>query len=501
MNKNDNTHCTMVIFGATGDLAKRKLFPSIYSLYKKGQLSKNFAVVGVARREWSDEVFRENVFSSIQESKIKPGNDLDEFLTHFRYLAFDVTNTASYQDLNTLLTNLEEQFNIPGNRMYYMAMAPEFFGTIASYLKSEGVTNSNGWNRLIIEKPFGHDLPSAQKLNEKLRQAFSEDEIYRIDHYLGKEMVQNIGVIRFANAIFESLWNNKYISNIQITSSESLGVEDRGGYYDHSGALRDMVQNHMVQMVALLAMEPPIRLTTEEIRSEKIKVLRALRPITVEEVDQYFVRSQYGSGTIHGKEVPGYRSESKVDPNSRTETFVAGKLLIDNFRWAGVPFYIRTGKRMQEKSTKIVIQFKELPMNLYSKSENNIHPNLLIIHIQPDEGVSLVLNGKKIGTSEKTTPFKLDYCIDCVDGVNTPEAYEKLLYDATQGDATNFTHWDEVALSWKFVDVISKAWQKDVSTDLLTYESGSMGPQASDDLLVENNFHWWPISDDNDYSI
>ncbi|WP_218009843.1 glucose-6-phosphate dehydrogenase [Bacillus cereus] len=491
----------MVIFGATGDLAKRKLFPSIYSLYKKGQLSKNFAVVGVARREWSDDIFRENVLASIQESKIEAGNDLDEFLTHFRYLAFDVTNTASYQDLNALITNLEEQFHIPGNRMFYMAMAPEFFGTIASYLKSEGVTNSSGWNRLIIEKPFGHDLPSAQKLNEELRHAFAEDEIYRIDHYLGKEMVQNIGVIRFANAIFESLWNNRYISNIQITSSESLGVEDRGGYYDNSGALRDMIQNHMLQMVALLAMEPPIRLTTEEIRSEKIKALRALRPIAVEEVDQYFVRSQYGPGTINGKEVPGYRSENKVDPNSRTETFVAGKLLIDNFRWAGVPIYIRTGKRMQEKSTKIVIQFKELPMNLYSKSENSVHPNLLIIHIQPDEGISLVLNGKKIGTSEKTRPFKLDYCNDCVDGVNTPEAYEKLIYDAIQGDATNFTHWDEVALSWKFVDVISKAWKQDVSTDLLTYESGSMGPQASDDLLAENDFHWWPISDDSDYSI
>ncbi|PES94509.1 glucose-6-phosphate dehydrogenase [Bacillus cereus] len=501
MNKNNNTYCTMVIFGATGDLAKRKLFPSIYSLYKKGQLSKNFAVVGVARREWSDDIFRENVLASIQESKIEAGNDLDEFLTHFRYLAFDVTNTASYQDLNALITNLEEQFHIPGNRMFYMAMAPEFFGTIASYLKSEGVTNSSGWNRLIIEKPFGHDLPSAQKLNEELRHAFAEDEIYRIDHYLGKEMVQNIGVIRFANAIFESLWNNRYISNIQITSSESLGVEDRGGYYDNSGALRDMIQNHMLQMVALLAMEPPIRLTTEEIRSEKIKALRALRPIAVEEVDQYFVRSQYGPGTINGKEVPGYRSENKVDPNSRTETFVAGKLLIDNFRWAGVPIYIRTGKRMQEKSTKIVIQFKELPMNLYSKSENSVHPNLLIIHIQPDEGISLVLNGKKIGTSEKTRPFKLDYCNDCVDGVNTPEAYEKLIYDAIQGDATNFTHWDEVALSWKFVDVISKAWKQDVSTDLLTYESGSMGPQASDDLLAENDFHWWPISDDSDYSI
>ncbi|UOY91328.1 glucose-6-phosphate dehydrogenase [Ectobacillus sp. JY-23] len=498
---NNHTYCSMVIFGATGDLAKRKLFPSIYNLYKKGTLDKNFAVVGVARREWSDEVFRENVTASLQDSNISIEGDLTEFLSHFRYLAFDVTNAASYQDLHELLNSLEQEFSIPGNRMFYMAMAPEFFGTIASYLKSEGVTNEQGWNRLIIEKPFGHDFASAQKLNEDLRQAFAEDEIYRIDHYLGKEMVQNIGVIRFANAIFESLWNNRHISNIQITSSESLGVEDRGGYYDTSGALRDMVQNHMIQMVALLAMEPPIRLTTEEIRSEKIKALRAMRPMTKDEVKQYFVRSQYGPGSMNGKEVPGYRSEPKVNPESRTETFVAGKLMIDNFRWAGVPIYIRTGKRMQEKSTKIVVEFKELPMNLYSKSENNVHPNLLIIHIQPDEGISLILNGKKIGMTDKTTPAKLDYCNHCIDGINTPEAYEKLLNDAIHGDATNFTHWDEVALSWKFVDVISEAWKEDTSSEFELYPAGSMGPKAADDLLAQDGFHWWPIGDDSDYSI
>ncbi|MFX3625562.1 MAG: glucose-6-phosphate dehydrogenase [Ectobacillus sp.] len=500
MNTNNNTYCTIVIFGATGDLAKRKLFPSIYSLYKKGMLAKNFAVVGVARREWSDEVFRENVAASIPHLKRK-GDDLEEFLTHFRYLAFDVTNTASYQDLNKLLNELEQQFSIPGNRMFYMAMAPEFFGTIASHLKSEGVTNETGWNRLIIEKPFGHDLPSAKALNDEIRQAFTEDEIYRIDHYLGKEMVQNIGVIRFANPVFESLWNNRYISNIQITSSEYLGVEDRGGYYDTSGALRDMVQNHILQMVALLAMEPPIRLATEEVRSEKIKVLRALRPMKMEEVNHYFVRGQYGPGEIDGKEVPGYRSESKVDPNSTTETFVAGKLLIDNFRWAGVPIYIRTGKRMTEKSTKIVIEFKEAPLNLYSKEDNKIHPNLLIIHIQPEEGISIVINGKKLGASEETTPVKLDYCNNCVDAINTPEAYEKLLYDAIQGDGTNFTHWDEVALSWQFVDIISKAWENNTEVNFPNYASGSMGPDASDELLAKDGFHWWPISDDSTYSI
>ncbi|MBB6454492.1 glucose-6-phosphate 1-dehydrogenase [Salirhabdus euzebyi] len=501
MNNDNRTYCSIVIFGATGDLANRKLFPSIYSLYKKGKLNENFSVIGVARRELDNEAFRNNVRTSIQESKIELVDNVETFLSHFHYVSFDVTDKQHYQDLNMLLHDLEGQFNIPGNRMFYMAMAPEFFGTIASYLKSEGVTNDQGWNRLIIEKPFGHDLPSAQKLNNDIREAFQEDEIYRIDHYLGKAMVQNIEVIRFANAIFEPLWNNRYISNIQITSSESLGVEDRGGYYDQAGALRDMVQNHMLQMVSLLAMEPPISLTTEEIRSEKIKVLRAIKRMTVDEVDQYFVRGQYDEGNIYGKDVPAYRSENKVDPQSNTETFVAGKLSINNFRWAGVPIYIRTGKRMTEKSTKVVIQFKELPMNLYYKSEDNMHPNLLIIHIQPDEGISIVLNGKKLNIPGETTPVKLDYCNNCLDESNNPEAYEKLLYDAILGDSTNFTHWDEVALSWQFVDTIYKAWENNKVSDFPNYRSGTMGPKVADDLLAEDGFHWWPILDDSDYSI
>ncbi|TXK88844.1 glucose-6-phosphate dehydrogenase, partial [Parageobacillus sp. SY1] len=312
----------------------------------------------------SNDEFRNYVRQSVENALNQELSD-QRFVSHFYYHPFDVTDTASYQQLKSLLQQLDEIYHVDGNRIFYLAMAPEFFGTITSRLKSEGLTATNGWKRLVIEKPFGHDLQSAQQLNEEIRQSFSENEIYRIDHYLGKEMVQNIEVIRFSNAIFEPLWNNRFISNIQITSSETLGVEDRGRYYDHSGALRDMVQNHMLQMVALLAMEPPIKLTTDDIRNEKIKVLRALRPISHEEVDQYFVRGQYGRGIVNGKEVVSYREENNVDPNSNTETFVAGKLMIDNFRWAGVPFYIRTGKRMTEKSTKIVVQFKDVPMNLY----------------------------------------------------------------------------------------------------------------------------------------
>jgi len=489
---NMNPKSLIVIFGATGDLAKRKLFPSIYRLFLKGKLSEEFAVVGVARRGLSDDEFRNYVKQSIEDS-IKQGFDSDHFISHFYYHSLDVTNSASYQELKSLLERLDETYNIPGNRIFYLAMAPEFFGTITAFLKSEGLTNTNGWKRLVIEKPFGHDLRSAQQLNEEIRKSFSEREIFRIDHYLGKEMVQNIEVIRFANAIFEPLWNNRFISNIQITSSETLGVEDRGRYYDHSGALRDMVQNHMLQMVALLAMEPPSKLTTDDIRSEKVKVLRALRPISYKEIDEYFVRGQYGRGVVQGQEVIGYREENNVDANSNTETFVAGKIMIDNFRWAGVPFYIRTGKRMTKKSTKIVVQFKDVPMNLYYRTSETIDPNLLVINIQPDEGITLHLNAKKSGETMRTMPIKLDFSNNGVHGINTPEAYEKLLYDSMRGDATNFTHWDEVAASWSFIDPISEVWENTKAFGFPNYESGSMGPKASDELLQKDGFHWWPI--------
>ncbi len=307
-------------------------------------------------------------------------------------------------------------------------------------------------------------------------------------------MVQNIEVIRFANAFFEPLWNNHYIANIQITSTETLGVEDRGRYYENSGALRDMVQNHIMQIVSLLAMEPPIKLSTDEIRSEKVKVLRALRPIKDEEVDNYFVRGQYGSGEMNGKLVPSYREENMVAEDSNTETFVAGKLLFDNFRWAGVPFYIRTGKRLGEKSTQIVVQFKDVPMNLFYRTEEKLNPNLLVINIQPEEGITLHLNAKKGGK----TPVQLSFLTSKYDRFNTPEAYERLLFDAMRGDATNFSHWDEVALSWKYTDVISRAWESEPATCFPNYPSGSMGPVSADELLEIDGYHWWPVIEEQD---
>lgn len=491
MSKHKKPKVLILIFGATGDLAKRKLFPSIYRLVNNGTISQDFAVVGLARRKWTNEVFRKNVTESVQRT-FEDAADLEEFTDHFHYNSFDVTEDQAYIDMKQLVHALEEQYGTVGNRLFYLAMAPEFFGQIANKLKEHGLKETAGWARLIIEKPFGHDLASAKALNNEIRAAFDEDEIFRIDHYLGKQMVQNIEVIRFANGIFEHLWNNRFISNIQITSSETLGVEERSRYYDDSGAIRDMMQNHMLQMVALLAMEPPIKLTTDEIRSEKIKVLRALRQMDPSKVHEHFVRGQYGSGEIKGEPVIGYRKESEDLVFSNTETFVAGKLFIDSYRWAGVPFYLRTGKRMKEKQTKIVIEFKDIPMNLYFKSERKRHPNLLVIHIQPEEGITLYLNAKKAGSEALAEPIELSYNQSAIHSINTPEAYEKLLYDCMIGDATNFTHWDEVALSWRFIDPILNVWKEELP-NFPNYEAGSTGPEKSNQLLQQNGFHWWEV--------
>jgi glucose-6-phosphate 1-dehydrogenase len=488
----ENMSSLIMIFGATGDLAIRKLFPSLYRLFERGRLNK-FAVIGIARRQLTNDAFQKSVKESVINA-LGDKENIDEFVSYFYYHSHDVTNSSSYVALRNLADQIDANYSLDGNRIFYLAMAPEFFGPIALHLKSDGLTEVKGFKRLVIEKPFGKSLESAKELNQQIRTAFSEEEIYRIDHYLGKEMVRNIEVIRFANAIFEPLWNNRYISNIQITSSEVLGVEERGRYYETSGALRDMVQNHMMQMVALLAMEPPIRLTTDEVRSEKVRVFRSLRRFESNEIKDYFVRGQYGPGTVNDEQVPEYRAEPMVDKESNTETFVAGKIMIDNFRWAGVPFYIRTGKRMKSKSTKIVVQFKDIPMNLYYQPEKNVHPNLLVIHIQPEEGITLHLNAKKAGGHLDAQEVKLSFANTGIQAMNTPEGYEKLLYDCLRGDATNFTHWDEVAYSWAFVDKISEVWEKTKTVNFPNYASGTIGPKAADELLEKDGFFWWPVS-------
>ncbi|UXR68710.1 MULTISPECIES: glucose-6-phosphate dehydrogenase [unclassified Staphylococcus] len=490
MNKTHNHIPALItIFGATGDLSHRKLFPSLFHLFQQDNLDDRIAIVGIGRRDLTVDEFRSQVKASIQ-AHVQNTENLDKFMQHVFYQKLDVNNEESYNELLTLSNDLDKQFSLEGNRLFYLAMAPQFFGVVTDYLKASGLTKTTGFKRLVIEKPFGTDLKSAEALNKQIRRSFKEEEIFRIDHYLGKDMVQNIEVLRFSNAMFEPLWNNKYISNIQITSSEVLGVEDRGGYYESSGALKDMVQNHMLQMVALLAMEPPISLHSDDIRSEKVKVLKSLNILEHDEVRHNFVRGQYDAGEIDGQPVIGYREEDKVAEDSVTPTFVAGKVMINNFRWAGVPFYIRTGKRMKRKSIQVVVEFKEVPMNLYYDKDQHLDSNLLVINIQPNEGVSIHLNGKKYVQGIETEPVQLSYSMSAQDKMNTVDAYENLLYDCLKGDATNFTHWEELKSTWKFVDAIQDAWNK-FEPEFPNYASGTNGPLDSHLLLSRDGLKWW----------
>ncbi|MFC0215214.1 glucose-6-phosphate dehydrogenase [Paenibacillus chartarius] len=488
----------ILLFGATGDLAKRKLFPAIYSMYREGKLGENFAVIGLARRPRTNEQFRQDVLESIQEfGRYKSVGDTDwtSFAERFNYMPLDINDVNGFRQLRVLVEELDGKYETGGNRLFYLALAPDLFGSVSFNLRDGGLLDTKGYHRLVIEKPFGYDLESAEKLNAQLRQVFEEKDIYRIDHYLGKEMVQNIEFVRFANAFFEPLWNNKFIANVQITLSETVGVEERGGYYDKSGALRDMAQNHMLQMLTMIAMEPPSRLHPEDIRDEKVKVLRSLRGFaSAEDVRENVVRGQYGEGELKGKPLPGYRSEPNVNPASATETFFAARVFVDNFRWAGVPFYVRTGKRLPVKTTEIVIEFKNVPDNVYLSRKHSLEPNLLVFRINPMEGIYFKMNAKQPGSEGVLVPVALDFCQSCVVGINTPEAYERLIHDASRGDSTYFTRWDEVAHAWQFVDQIADAWTKLGSEDLAFYPAGSWGPKRAQELLENDGFKWWPVN-------
>ncbi|KIL37853.1 glucose-6-phosphate dehydrogenase [Gordoniibacillus kamchatkensis] len=492
------TGAVFLLFGATGDLAKRKLFPAIYSLYREGKLNDRFAVVGLARRPRTNEQFRQDVLDSIQEfARYKADDDAGwaSFAEHFSYMSLDIHDVNGFHQLRALTEELDRKFDTGGNRLFYLALAPELFGDVSFNLREGGLLDTSGYHRLVIEKPFGYDLPSAEKLNTQLRQVFEEKDIYRIDHYLGKEMVQNIEFVRFANAFFEPIWNNKYIANVQITLSETVGVEERGGYYDKSGALRDMAQNHMLQMLTMMAMEPPSRLHPEDIRDEKVKVLRSLRPFaSAADVRANVVRGQYAAGEFKGKTLPAYRAEPSVAPESTTETFFAARVYVDNFRWAGVPFYVRTGKRLPVKTTEIVVEFKNVPDNVYLSRKHTLEPNLLVFRINPLEGIYMKMNAKQPGSEGVLVPVALDLCQSSKVGINTPEAYERLLYDATRGDSTYFTRWDEVAHAWQYVDQIAAAWAELGAEDLVLYPAGSWGPQRAQELLAENGFRWWPVN-------
>lgn len=488
----ENLCAVFVIFGGTGDLTNRKLMPALYNLVQDNLLPEHFSVVSIGRKTKTEDEYRADIYESLNKfSRTKIEDEIWETLrTKMHYFQFDFTDIANYSKLNAYLDEIDGTTCAEGNRVFYLAVAPVYFETIVEGLKCGGmVSKPNAWSRLIIEKPFGKDLATARKLNEKILEAFPEKNIYRIDHYLGKEMIQNIMVLRFCNTIFESIWNNKFIDNIQISLTEELGVGTRGEYYEHSGAVRDMLQNHIIQILSLVAMEPPINLKTDSIRTEKQKVLEAIEDITPEFLRDNVVFGQYGPGYIEGAPVVGYREEENVPDDSGVETFVALKLHINNFRWAGTPFYIRTGKRLGKSSSKIVIQFKDMPNILYFKDKERQEPNLLVIRIQPNVGVYFQFNTKDFGTYHDIVPTKMDTSYFQPTQGNTPEAYERLLFDILRGDSTLFPRWDEVEAAWSFADHLIQHRERK-QRDFPNYASGSMGPVEAFELLARDGRKW-----------
>jgi len=481
---------TLILFGATGDLAKRKIFPALYNLYLDRKLPEQFSIVGTGLQLITDAEFQQNVKRSIHTFSRRNSEDdtlMHAFLAHIRYQQLDVLKGEGYQELKDLVEDRERQLSIPDNRLFYLSVAPEFFDIIALNVKESGLGSTRGWKRLIIEKPFGRDLKSARELNQKLSQSFAEDEIYRIDHYLGKPMIQNLEALEFANPIINALWNNKHIANVQITASEMVGVEERAGYYDHTGAIRDMFQNHMLQILMMTAMNRPKRITPQDIRSEKLKILKSLRTLKKSDVVRNVIRGQYAQGEIQQQAVTGYRQEAGIKASSKTDTFIAARVWIDDPSWVGVPFYIRTGKRMKEKSTRIVIEFKDSLRDTYKEGNETHYPNLLIICINPNEGVALQLNSKNPMKNGQLDPIIVNFSSSYTE---VPEAYELLIHDALRGDSTFFAHWEEVELAWKWVQPILEAFGNGL-VPLHTYPSGTMGPEASDRLLAVQGNKWW----------
>ncbi len=484
-----------VIFGASGDLNQRKLMPAIFQLYKTGNLPGHFAVLGVSRTDYSDEAFRQEFFFDNQHVK---KDDIEEeglrsFAERVFYLPIDTNQQEDYAKVKNKLGKLDEQFQTRGNHLFYLSVPPFLYEKIPVYLSDHGLNRRDqGWSRLIIEKPFGDDEESARRLNDKLCQHFDEDQIYRIDHYLGKETVQNLLVTRFANGIFEPLWNRNYIEHVEITSSEDIGVESRGGYYDQSGALRDMVQNHLLQVMAHIAMEPPITADAKAIRNEKVKLFHSLRPIEEHEVERYVVRGQYTGTEIDGHRTKGYREEKGVPEDSRTETYVAIKAYVDNWRWADVPFYIRTGKRLPTKVTQVTVVFKLPPHHLFRDEEGlRNERNKLIMRIQPDEGLALQFGMKVPGAGFKVKDVDMDFHYSDLTESYVPEAYERLLMDCILGDATLYARGDAVEAAWHFVDPIVRAWQNQPDLKLHGYPAGSWGPDAAAALFDNNGTSWF----------
>lgn len=482
--------CIVVIFGATGDLTARRLVPALYNLLKDGQLPSQFACVGFARRPKTDDQFRAEMHEAVSKfSRTKP---IDESLwkhfgDHLFYHMAEFHDDEGYQKLNARLQDLDHRLGTKGNRIFYLATPPSYFPLICAKLKKENLiypeTQQGPWSRIIIEKPFGHDLKSAEELQAELLNHLGENQIYRIDHWLGKETVQNLLVFRFANSIFESLWNNRYIDHIQITVAEDLGIGTRGKFWEETGLLRDIVQNHVMQLVSLVAMEPPASLDANAIRDEKVKALQSIRPLEKKDV----VYAQYTAGLIDGDDVVGYLQEKDVAPHSKVETYAALRLHIDNWRWSGTPFYLRSGKRLPKRSTEIAITFKQPPDVLFHTGHRKNDPNVLVLQIQPDEGISLKINCKVPGPASPIQPVKMDFKYGSYFGTTPPEAYERLICDAILGDSTLFARQDEVMLSWKLLSPVFEWWKSGTPA---TYPAGSWGPEAADLLLKEDGRHW-----------
>ena len=478
--------CSLVIFGASGDLTHRKLIPALYSLEYRGLLPENFAVVGVARTESSTEAWREKMREAVTEFGRDPmDKDVWERLASgMHYVTTDFSSEGGESDVMKLLTRLDKERGTKGNRVYYLAVPPTAIRTVVDKLGER--PRPKGWVRLIVEKPFGHDCASAKAMNEDIVTHFAENEIFRIDHYLGKETVQNVLAFRFANGIFEPIWNRRYIDNVQITVAESIGIEDRASFYESAGAVRDVVQNHLLQLLAITAMEPPADFEADAVRNEKVKVVRAIAPPD----PAYVVRGQYGPGEIDGKKVPGYREEPGVAAESSTDTYVALKVFVDNWRWAGTPFYLRTGKHLSSRSTTIVALFRPAPHPPFLEiAGEGLRPNVLVIHIQPNEGISIRIGAKVPGQGMTIQPVHLNFEYDRAFHVQLPEAYEKLILDAMLGDATLFTRIDEVEAQWSFVDSIVAQWES-AKPDFPNYAAGSKGPKSADALMARDGRVW-----------
>ena len=487
--------CVMVIFGASGDLTKRKLFPALYNLAAAGLLPDEFAIVGFASSDFDDAGFEKRISKEIPDFVT---GDFDPerwkwFEERIHYLRGDLTEASSYKKLGEVIAKVDKQHSTRGNVLFYLATPPSLFSRVVQHLGEARLTRETreSWRRVVIEKPFGRDLETAQALNAEISQVLAEDQIFRIDHYLGKETVQNIMVFRFANGIFEPIWNRRYIDHVQITVAEELGVEKRAGYYEEAGALRDMVPNHLFQLLSLTAMEPPISFEADAVRNEKSKVLRAIAPMSPEEVLQRTVRGQYGPGTVDQEKVAGYREEPGVDPASATETFVALKLHIDNWRWADVPFYLRTGKRLGKRITEITIQFKRAPFSLFRLTPvERLGPNRLVIRIQPDEGIALHFDAKVPGPAVRIGGVDMDFSYDETFGSAPTTGYETLLYDTMTGDATLFQRDDNVEAGWRVVTPILDVWKALPPRGFPNYASGSWGPAEADELLERDGRSW-----------